>query len=308
LCLANTDKAVMTDVGDGPTQQAGNETRQAPDHVASGQSEGSATEEAEQAMRHLLQRVKDNRNAAAMAFVGILVALAFQGFVKRQTGNKARQAPDHVAPGQTEGSAADEAEQAMRHWLQRVKDNRDTSAMAFVGILVALAFLGVVSPALQYINGTISVRVVAQFAIFIILGLWTFLLGSYTLTLSPFTGWAWFVNFFVLTLSSFTLIFMASATVGPVEVSTRIDFIGYYLIYFVIETVWALGTLIWALRKNIFRPQLPFAVLSIIPFIAVLVIKLMDLAQSGLALIILLIITIAAFISTIGLLAQRSLL
>jgi len=230
-----------------------------------------------------------------------------------ETGSRTGDGTGRAAPSGEVASTlrgAGTADDQAKRWLESVKNNRNTAAMAFIGFLVGIAYQGVVTPAIQYINGSMSFPVVSQFIIFVILGLWTFLLGSYSMTLSPFAGWAWFANFLMLTLSGFILIFMASATISSTTAPTRVGFVEYYLIYFIIEAVWALGTLTWAARQTsrhpgLFRQQLPFAALSILPFVVVLVIQLTGNSHAHVAIILLLIITIFAFTATIGLLARR---
>jgi hypothetical protein len=195
-------------------------------------------------------------------------------------------------------------------WRRRVTENRNTAAMAFIGILVALAFQGVVAPAVGFINGSVSWRPVGQLVIFVVLGLWTFLAGSYNMTLSPYRGWAWFGNFVALTLSGFLLIFMASATAVPVGTPARVGFVGYYLAYFIIGTAWELLTLLSVFRnyRNQFKKQLRYIALEIIPFILVLILEASGSAYSNWAIALLLTATLATFILTIGLLVSDSLI
>jgi hypothetical protein len=164
----------------------------------------------------------------------------------------------------------DQRQELPKDFLDRILNQRNTAAIAFVGFLIGLAYQEAVAPVRASVRASgITFTTVAMFVIFFLLGLSLFLASYYSLLLSPFQSIRWLLHFGMFVVQSVVLIFMAGVATLEASRGARFGFVDVLFLYTAIGSIWAIGTLAWtylARKPEERRAVAPFVAASLLPF------------------------------------------
>jgi hypothetical protein len=170
-----------------------------------------------------------------------------------------------------------------RQRQERIEALRDTAALTFLGFLIGLAYQEAVAPAGRVLSET-GVTLVdgAMFLGFFLLGLTTFLFGSYNLAGSQRKKVAWLANFTTMVLEGVILIFLARVVSADATRGATVGFVELVFAFLVVDALWNVVTLV-ALRsdRTVFDVAKWFAIVVVAALVALAVIVLLPMRPAS---------------------------
>ncbi len=151
---------------------------------------------------------------------------------------------------------------------EQIRVVRNAAATAFIGLLIAIAFQEMVAPVKASLDRSgITFNDIALSTAFFVLATATFLFGQYNLLFVAYQGFEWLANFLFYTLECLLFIFLGGETTVSASKLGRFGFFDYLLVYFVLETVWNLLTLVRNALKHdsaAIEAQFPYVVVTVV--------------------------------------------